>query len=725
MKLKTVMCMNFKKPTAMKSMIKHILFTAAISTLAVSCAKEIASPIENVDEQLVEVTLIAGNPEVSSATKTEMEGSQPYWSVNDAIGVSNGTSTNHEFSTDIAAKATSASFTGLTAVSSTLYAYYPFTNNGVGQVSEKYGAKVDLPANQNPTATSFDGSADIMVAKQFTVDPENKTVENLEFARLGAVVKIVLIDKDNTMTGSQHPTTVSMTAESTLAGRLLIDMQNQEISEPYYNPSSTVTANYTAETKYAIDGSNSTYLIVYPQTLAEGSKLTIVASTEDYTLSKVITVPDGGIELLPGKLTTLNVKFEATHITSAPGASLPFNDDFSWQTATGGSLSLVDSKYSAFQTAYADKGVGTVRLGTNSATGYLTTEELDLSGAFHVIVSAYAYNATDNSKIKVSVDDGTPKLASEAMTSTSTPTDYIFNFAAATKKSKVTITTDQKRAVLTNLQIISGTYALPPVINVTTANPMAVANTASTQTIEYTIDNPTAATLTAALQDPADTWISNIDYKTSGKVTFNVAAQSEGAKARSAVIVLSYTGAPNVEVKVNQAAGAGGTTTKTFTIASAEVVTNSGYKEYNTTVNKRDWVITFGGNNKSVGTNSGSRSKCTLGSYSKYAVSPVTKSSIAAAFASKTSLSNVSKISYTFTGGKNQTKTKVYLLYSSDNTTFSQISLTKGTQGATISSGTEFEFAECSGCFAVLFEATNNSGDWRIDDVTLTFTYSE
>lgn len=565
--LKTVMSMNFKKPTAMKSTIKHILFfTAAISTLAVSCAKEIDSPIENVDEQLVEVTLIAGNPEVSPATKTEMVGSQPYWSVNDAIGVSNGTTTNYKFSTDIKTNATSASFTGLTAVSSTLYAYYPFTNNGVGQINKKYGAKVDLPANQNPTATSFDGSADIMVAKQFTVDPENTTVEDLEFARLGAVVKIVLIDIDNNMIGTQHPTTVSMTAESTLAGRLVIDMQNQEISEPYYNPSSTVTASYTAETKYAIDGSNATYLIVYPQTLAAGTTLTIAASTENYSLSKDITVPKGGIELLPGKLTTLKVKFEDTHITiSNAGASLPFEDDFSWQTGTSGLLNSVDSKYSAFQTAYADKGVGTVRLGASSATGYLTTEELDLSGAFHVIVSAYAYNANDNSKIKVFVDDGTPQLASEAMTSTSKSTDYIFNFDAATKKSKVTITTDQKRAVLTNLRIISGTYVFPPVINVTTDNPMDVANTESTQTIKYTIDNPTAATLTAALKDPNDTWISNIDYSTSGEVTFDVEPQSEKAPVRNAIIVLSYTGADDVEVEVKQAAGAGGTQDYTTT----------------------------------------------------------------------------------------------------------------------------------------------------------------
>ena len=158
-----------------------------------------------------------------------------------------------------------------------------------------------------------------------------------------------------------------------------------------------------------------------------------------------------------------------------------------------------------------------------------------------------------------------------------------------------------------------------------------------------------------------------------------------------------------------------------FTIESDDVVTNSSYTAYNTTVSERDFVITFGGNNKSVGTNSGGRSNCKLSSYSKYAVSPVTTSSVASAFACKTSISDVSKISYTFNGGSNQTNTKVYLLYSSDNTTFSQVSLTSGTQGATISSGTAYVFSPLTGYFALLFEATNSSGNWRIDDVNVSF----
>lgn len=563
----------------MRTLFKSLL-AVAISLAFAACAKDIQTPANENEKSLVEVTLIAGNPEVSPATKTEMVGEQPYWSVNDAIGVSNGTTTNYRFTTDIAAKATSASFTGSTAVSSTLYAYYPYTNNGVGEISKKNGAKVDLPANQSPTATSFDGSADIMVAKEFTVDPENTTVEDLEFARLGAVVKIVLIDNEKTMTGTQHPATVSMTAESTLAGRLLIDMQNQEISEPYYNQSSTVTANYTAETKYAIDGSNATYLIVYPQTLVEGSTLTITASTEDYTLSKDITVPKGGIELLPGKLTTLKVKFAATHITSDAGASLPFNDDMSWAdngssdsgTDIGTSIAAAENSNGLYITGEkAYKGKGGLKLGTGSYSGSVTTKELDLSGAFYIAIESGKYGS-DTGTLEVTVDE------TKVITGASLDGFNFVNIAAGTytKKSKVTIATSSKRGYIYSVDIVSGSYVVPPVINVTTDNPMAVANTASSQTIEYTIDNPTAATLSATLQDPDDTWISNIDYSTSGEVTFDVAAQSAGDPARSAVIVLSYTGASDVEVEVNQAAGSSGKKEYTATLAISSGVTSNG-----------------------------------------------------------------------------------------------------------------------------------------------------
>ena len=308
----------------MKKSVYSILAALAVVFALVSCAKEAQIPddevapkeVEAVEEQeeLVELTLIAGNPEAEPATKTEMSGSTPYWSKGDIIGVSTGTSGNYQFETGITEPSSTASFTGST-VSGSLYAYYPYSSDGIITENKTTGARVNLIKDQSPTATSFDGAADIMVAKNFEVDPANTVVNNLEFARLGAIVKIVLIDKDDSMTGTQYPSTVSMTANTPLAGYVIVDMINQSMTNPYYNTSTTVTASYSDETHFAINGTNGAYLIVAPQTLAQGSSLTIAAATDDYTISKTITVPDGGIELLPGKVNTLNIKLSSSHIT--------------------------------------------------------------------------------------------------------------------------------------------------------------------------------------------------------------------------------------------------------------------------------------------------------------------------------------------------------------------------------------------------------------------------
>ncbi len=158
-----------------------------------------------------------------------------------------------------------------------------------------------------------------------------------------------------------------------------------------------------------------------------------------------------------------------------------------------------------------------------------------------------------------------------------------------------------------------------------------------------------------------------------------------------------------------------------FTITSDEVIDNAPYRKYEYTIKEPNWIITYGGNNKSVGTNETYRSNCNLSNYSKYAVSPITTSDVASAFVNTTPINNISKISYTVGGGKNQYSTQVYLIYSTDGSTFSQMPLTSDNQGANIDSDVEFTFAECSGYFGLLFKATNTSGDWRIDNVNVTF----
>ncbi len=446
----------------MKRIIYSSLAIISVLFLILSCAKE-NNEFESINEGGIQVTINAGKAALKPSTKTEIEGITPYWSVGDKIGVSNGTTSNASFSTGIAVRASTASFSGTVESAGDYYAYYPYTTNGVGTISEKQGAKVDLPAEQYPTATSFDGSADIMVSKKFTVTGTNPTVDDLQFARLGAIVKIVLDDSEDVMT-SQHPSTVSMTAANPLAGRVLVNMQEQSMGDPYYNASTTVTANYTAGTKYEINGTNATYLIVIPQTLAAGSSLTIAASTEGYSIEKTITVPAGGITLEAGKITTLNITLTSSHISASSGLALPFNDDFSWQTGSTNSTAVTfasdpgipAAKYSAQNKVYQGNSAGEIKFGTASATGYITTVELDLSSAFYVHLIGRAWDS--GVKFAVSVDDGEPKT----VTMTASDADYYINFAAATNKSKVKVETNTKnRAFLGQLDIVSGAHAFP------------------------------------------------------------------------------------------------------------------------------------------------------------------------------------------------------------------------------------------------------------------------
>ena len=316
----------------MKSLSKITLFAALTAVTATACQKE-DNGIDTSSGKLVKMTFTAGNPELKPEVRTEIDGLTPYWSVGDQIGIStDGTKSNYPFTNDATERAATTTFSGNANISSTIYAYYPFTANGIDKVGDNTGAKVDLPANQTPTANSFDGKADILVSKPLTLDSEGQQVANLEFRRLSAIVKVVLKDQStDTKLADQHVSSLSITTDgdNTLAGRVVVDLLNYTMYAPYFNGSNTVTATYTTNTEYVINGVSGTYLSVYPRLLAAGSKLVIEAATEGFVIKKEIVLSNE-INLETGKITTLNVNLSDEHITAAAtGLSLPFTDDFS------------------------------------------------------------------------------------------------------------------------------------------------------------------------------------------------------------------------------------------------------------------------------------------------------------------------------------------------------------------------------------------------------------
>lgn len=100
-----------------------------------------------------------------------------------------------------------------------------------------------------------------------------------------------------------------------------------------------------------------------------------------------------------------------------------------------------------------------------------------------------------------------------------------------------------------------GSGVTTPKINITSANPVAVSKAGGSQTSTYSITNPVDGTSLTVSSNVS--WISGISVGSSS-ITYNVAAQEEGARSRTGVLTLAYSGAASVQITVSQEAGEGG-----------------------------------------------------------------------------------------------------------------------------------------------------------------------
>ena len=551
----------------MKKIFTNLMLLAVAAAALVSCDKNFEEQTFG-GELTQTVTLSAEKP---AEVRTQLVEGVPYWSKGDQIGVyvvDGDSYKNYAFKNDNEEATLTTSFTGETAVANTLYVYYPYTNFS-NPVTEK-GVKVEILANQEPTAASFDGRTDLMIAKPVQLDAQGKQLNNLEFARLGAIVKIVLKDKTGNL-ANQHISALTMTAATNLVGRVYLDVVNQEINSEeglYYGGAKSVNATYTEATQYEVNGTNATYVVVYPQTLKSGSKLSFEAGTEGYAISKEITLTED-IVLESGKVTTLNVSLAAANVVKAEtGLALPFKDDFARVAYDANEnaieLSVLGENYSAMEKVYKAKvgNGGVLKLGTSSVEGYFTTVALDLSKPFTVFVEAQRYGTSTSDKLKITV-------GSQVKESTNLTADskyYVFEFEAASKKEQVEIRTI-KRAYINDLQIVEGhgldVPTLPAVLTVSTAEISGVSHEGEAKTFTYSVANPVEG-VSATVTDNAD-WITTADNN--GTVTVTV-AENTLEEAREGVITVTY-GDLTKTVTVKQAAkpaeGSGETESKTYT----------------------------------------------------------------------------------------------------------------------------------------------------------------
>lgn len=310
--------------------------------------------------------------------------------------------------------------------------------------------------------------------------------------------------------------------------------------------------------------------------------------------------------------------------------------------------------------------------------------------------------------------------------------------------------------------------------NVSITNPnMSVAQNNVTITVSYTGANNVTKSTTYTIHIYAKALSVNkesmsiVEGKTdtltvtyNQNVTFVTSSNDGGTITLSESSPIAYSGDKTVKTKtITITAGHPGTVRITFSssnvpdvtcdvtitetpsdhfiMTGAEVVTSSSYAAQTKTITKeyasgqgnesRDWVVTYGGGSNTPGTNSSHRGSCNLSSYSKYAVSPVTTSNVAFAYASTSELNKIKNITFTHTGGELTNRAEVYCFYSSDGNTFSAPTLGSGSvsQGMTLAAtNTSYSFifnSALTGYFALVFKDTYGSGDWRIQGLSIEY----
>lgn len=572
--------MNLVNSYPMKKFYLPIFVAASMTFALTSCNKEIDSPAQNNEENLVTVSITAGNPEIDPPTKTEMVGTTPYWSAEDAIGVStqNENSYNNvKFLSGLTEKAATATFTAEVAASNlgkTAYAYYPYSTNNPSAAGV---IGVDIPETQYPSLTSFDSKADLMVTNEpFELAA---SLSDLIFKRLGAILKVVIIDNTTgKVLNGQSVSDVKLTVDSDIIGRAKIDLVNAQLDGFSSGAKKSVQAVYTNE-KYTINGSNATYLIVYPQVLEAGGSLTLEGTTDNYKFSKTISsIPE--LNFKGGAITTLKIKVDS--FTADPaGAALPFTENFSAitvgnNTSSSGSSTKTDSdELTQFQTvANAYKAGGAVRLGKS---GTLTTNALNLSNDFTVVVKIKGWS-TSEKDLTVTVGD-----QSHTFSCTTAMTDefneFSHKFSAATKKSSVSFTTDANtRVFIDNIKIVSGDYVVVPVINY--ESPDIVPAAGKEIEIPFSIDNPTEGkTLSVSIKNGSEGMISSASVDAENNIIKATISAYNGTDInRKGYLVLNYDNAENdgLEIEIEQQKAS-----NTDIITYAKVsVTGSSYSDW-------------------------------------------------------------------------------------------------------------------------------------------------
>ena len=432
--------------------MKKLALLLASALAVFSCSREmeveIPEPVQNNDPSAWVVRFSATQTDTKAQFGEAENGAYPtLWTDNDTevklslnYGGVKGAAVTPAGDKRTASFAATFDFTGLTAP----YVFYSVSPSSAAKAlsPSREAWKVTIPCTQTPSATSVDEAGIILAATSDAFSEVTDISEvNLYFNHLTAYGRLSLADL--ALESGETVSGVELTVTTPIVGDWYWNTSGSTITD--YGASSTLTINTTR--------TSDIWFACAPVDVS-GEMMTVTVFTSLGYHEQLVEFP-AGRRFEAGRTAVFSVNMAGADFTAAGSGSgggdvVVLSEEFDNDTTSDSSTEFSSSKFPNFSgstsKAYTSQ-FGGVKLGSSSASGYITSKSLDLSNSFTVTLNVLRYN-TDSGKVQVTVGDVTKEI-----TPTTTDTAYSLDFDAATSASTVRIATSTKRAYIDNVII--------------------------------------------------------------------------------------------------------------------------------------------------------------------------------------------------------------------------------------------------------------------------------
>lgn len=409
--------------------------------------------------------------------------------------------------------------------------------------------KVITPTVQQPTATSFDSNADLLIAK--SISQESQSTElRMSFGRAVAIGKMTV----KNLASAESVLGVKFTApDKKVTGRSYVDMTAGTIKEYGYinNFADNVTLNYSSEMNITAnsEAGMTAYFTCFPFEVATGETFTVTVTTASKIFTKTVTVQEGrALAFAAGDSSTFAVDMT--------GATEEENE-----TLSGDYVITVSQSNVNYAMSSAAEGNRLAPIVITPENPFKTDDEtlvwtINKSGDNYTISQGENYLSWQGG----STNGATTSTSPYELVITKNKTGNTYQIASAAEPSRILA----KNTTAANgfgfyaatqtkdLTLIPAVVDKSPKINITSGTTVNVPSKGDIVTVTYTIKNPNGSQISAKAEESA-TWINTFETSNEGEVSFTVDANIDIGSEREATITLTYSTA-TADITIKQAA---------------------------------------------------------------------------------------------------------------------------------------------------------------------------